>query len=208
VQAKDWSRRYSGAYTEDYAANQDPRGYVRVTPFDVGLQRPQAPRIQQPPVTQPQEVGKTREPSTVETLLLELINLQRRQLGAAPVALPPISSSDIRRVQVEDNQRYGFVTHQSKVLDAENDGFDDTIVLLKPATQRIYLLVQNNASVASIVVAFGSVASTANGILLTAGGNLEMSSFVAQDDVHLFCQAAQTGTPGTSANILISYCNK
>jgi len=208
VQAKDWSRRYSGAYTEDYAANQDPRGYVRVTPFDVGLQRPQAPRTQQPPVTQPQEVGKTREPSTVETLLLELINLQRRQLGAAPVALPPISSSDIRRVQVEDDQRYGYLTHQSKVL-GENDGFSDTIVLLKPATQRIYLLVQNNATVASIVVAFGSVASTANGILLTAGGNLEMSSsFVAQDDVHLFCQAAQTGTPGTSANILISYCNK
>jgi len=208
VQAKDWSRRYSGAYTEDYAANQDPRGYVRVTPFDVGHQRPQAPRTPQPPVTQPQEVGKTREPSTVETLLLELINLQRRQLGAAPVTLPPISSSDIRRVQVEDDQRYGYVTHQSKVLDGEDDGFSDTIVLLKPATQRIYLLVQNNASVASIVVAFGSVASTANGILLTAGGNLEMSSFVAQDDVHLFCQAAQTGAPATSANILISYCNK
>ena len=207
MRSTNWQRRYSGAYTQDYGDN-DPRDYARAIPPDVGLTRTRPPGTIQPPVTQPQQVGNTREPSAMEALLLELVNIQRAQAGIAPVSLPAISAADIPRVQIEDNQKYGFVSHQSTVIDAENDGLPDTTVLLKPATQRIYLLVQNNCPAASIVVAFGSNATTANGILLTAGGNLEMTGFVAQDDVHIFCAAGQTGTPGTPANILISYCNK
>ena len=207
MRSTGWKRRYSGAYTEDYGDNH-PRDYSRVLPPDVGLTRTAPPGTVQPPVTQPQQIGQVREPSAMEALLLELVNIQRAQAGIAPVNLPAISAADIQRVQVEDNQRYGSVTHQSAVIESENNGLEDTLILLKPSTQRIYLLVQNNCTVASIFVAFGSAATDANGILLTAGGNIEMTSFVSQDDVHIFCPVEQVGTPVSAANILISYCNK
>jgi len=200
---RSWSTQYTGAY-----GNNDPREYSRITPPDVGLTRAAVPRLLLPPVTQPQKVQESREPSTVETLLLELVNLQRAQAGAAPVALPPLQVGQPQRIQVEDDQRYGFVTHQTYVIDGENDGQADKIVLVKPATQRVYLLIQNNCTVATVILAFGGVATAANGITLTAGGNIEMSGFVAQDDVHIFCVTGQAGAPGTPANVLISYCNK
>jgi len=207
MRGTNWGNQYSGAYTEDYG-DSEPRNYSRIIPPDVGLARNRPPGTVQPPVTQPEQVGRAREPSTIEALLLELVNLQRARSGIPAVNLPPISAADIPRVQVEDNQKYGFVSHQSTVIAQEFGGLADTVVLLKAATQRIYLLVQNNLTVASIVVAFGSAANTSNGILLTAGGNLEMTGFVGQDDVHIFCEAAQPGAPGDSGNVLIAYCNK
>ena len=73
MRASNWGNQYTKAYTDDYGDNE-PRNYSRIVPPDIGLYRRRPPGVAQPPVTQPEQVGQGREPSTMEALLLELVN--------------------------------------------------------------------------------------------------------------------------------------
>lgn len=79
----------------------------------------------------------------------------------------------------------------------------DQVALLKPASRRVFLEIQNRSASANTVwVAFGTTASSANGIEILPGGSVTFAQFVPQDDVHLACDVAGTATA------IVIYCNK
>jgi len=89
-----------------------------------------------------------------------------------------------------EKQKYGDVTNVNFTV-----GVTDTVILLRPSTTRIHLIIQNTHATQVLTYAFDRNSNI--GVVLTAGASAFYDIFVPQGDVHISANGA--GTTGIIA---------
>jgi hypothetical protein len=83
-----------------------------------------------------------------------------------------------------DMQQYGYSQTQQFLFNNNNQ-----LILPRPTSLRIFLLLQNNSLTGNILYNFGAVASAQAGISIVPGGNLLLDKYVDQGDLNVYGNA-------------------